>query len=146
MVTVGELAERTGVPPSTLRYYDRIGVLPAERSSSGYRTYDPDRASVALRAIALCQGLGLELPQIRTVLDAPDGPSPLRTDLARVQLARLDERLAELARARAVLEHLVDCRCAGTAECLAVLGAVIDGRDGAADESPPGAPAPAAAP
>ena len=126
-MTIGELASASGVPATTLRYYDRIGLLPAGRSAGGYRRYDPDTATAALRAIGLCRGLGVALPEIRTILAAPPGPSPVRTALARTHLERLEERMVEMHRARAALQHLVACTCPDTATCLAAVDAAAAG-------------------
>jgi MerR family transcriptional regulator, copper efflux regulator len=58
---VSELAGRTGVPASTVRFYDAEGLLSARRSSSGYRLYD-DSAVERLRFIGTAKSLGLPLP------------------------------------------------------------------------------------
>lgn len=65
---VSELAGRTGVPASTVRYYDTEGLLPARRSESGYRLYD-DTAVERLAFIGTAKSLGLPLPEIRRLLD-----------------------------------------------------------------------------
>ncbi len=64
---ISELAERTGTPPSTLRFYDRAGLLPAQRSPSGYRLYG-DSAVERLAFIASGKQLGLPLADIRGLL------------------------------------------------------------------------------
>lgn len=69
---IGELAERLGLNPRTIRYYESIGLLPrAERTPSGYRLYgetDEER----LRFIRAAQGIGLALDEIKEVLDFKD--------------------------------------------------------------------------
>jgi MerR family transcriptional regulator, copper efflux regulator len=69
---ISELAERAGVPATTLRYYEQAGLLTAARSPNGYRRYD-DTALGRLTLIRAGQHLGLPLAQIRTLLTVRDG-------------------------------------------------------------------------
>jgi MerR family transcriptional regulator, copper efflux regulator len=68
---ISELAERAGVPATTLRYYEQAGLLPAARSANGYRRYTED-ALDRLALIRAGQHLGLPLAQIRALLTARD--------------------------------------------------------------------------
>jgi MerR family transcriptional regulator, redox-sensitive transcriptional activator SoxR len=67
-LTIGELAARTGVSASTLRYYDRIGLVPASGRSGGQRRYDPTVVG-RVRAVTLCQRSGFTLEEIAQLLD-----------------------------------------------------------------------------
>jgi len=91
---ISELADAVGVAPSTVRYYERIGLVPApERTSSGYRIYDSD-AEARLRFIVRGKRLGLTLAQVRELLGVWD-----RTNCAPTQahlLRLLDEKQAEV--------------------------------------------------
>lgn len=64
---IGELAERTGLAPSRIRFYERVGLLKVERQSNGYRTYPP-QAVLLLDLIAAAQQAGFSLDEIRTLL------------------------------------------------------------------------------
>jgi MerR family transcriptional regulator, copper efflux regulator len=66
---VSELAERAGLPPSTLRFYEQAGLLPARRSESGYRLFD-DQAVQRIEVITTGKRLGLPLEEIRDLLQA----------------------------------------------------------------------------
>jgi DNA-binding transcriptional MerR regulator len=67
-VRISELAERVGVPVSTVRYYERIGLLGAPtRTTSGYRDYDQD-AATRLLFVSRARSLGLSCPQIAELL------------------------------------------------------------------------------
>jgi len=66
---VSELAERVGLPPSTLRFYEQAGLLPARRSESGYRLFD-DQAVERIEVITTGKRLGLPLEEIRDLLQA----------------------------------------------------------------------------
>jgi len=60
-LTISQLARRSGVPASTLRYYEKVGVLPAaSRTDSGYRLYDED-ALARLTFVQRAKALGIEL-------------------------------------------------------------------------------------
>ena len=68
---ISELAERAGVPPTTLRYYEQAGLLPAARSANGYRRYGDDAVD-RLALIRAGQHLGLPLGQLRDLLTVRD--------------------------------------------------------------------------
>ncbi|MCI4084757.1 heavy metal-responsive transcriptional regulator [Streptomyces sp. MMS21 TC-5] len=98
---ISQLAERSGVPASTLRFYETAGLLPAERTASGYRQYGPD-AVERLAFISSAKLLGLTLEDIRDLLDVRDAGVcaavrermvPLVAD----RIADADRRSAELA-------------------------------------------------
>lgn len=68
LLTIGQLARRAGIRPSTLRYYEDEGLLePSERTEAGYRLYDPD-AEQTLHLIQRAQRLGFSLADIRALL------------------------------------------------------------------------------
>lgn len=74
--TIGELAKSVGVPASTLRFYEREGLLvPDTRSPSGYRLYGPE-SSGRLRFIRSAAAAGFTLGDIRALLDFKDGATP----------------------------------------------------------------------
>jgi DNA-binding transcriptional MerR regulator len=105
-VRISELAEELGVPTSTLRYYERIGLAPSPpRTASGYRDYD-DETAARLRFVTRAKRIGLSLEQIAEVLPVWDGIhctptheqiSGLVEDKRAEILARIDElhRLVE---------------------------------------------------
>src|SRR5262245_52257603 len=66
-LTIGEAARRAGVAPSTLRYYERLGLLPAPKRVSGWRRYPPDVAR-ALRLIRVAKEAGFTLTEIQTLV------------------------------------------------------------------------------
>jgi DNA-binding transcriptional MerR regulator len=112
-VKIGELAERTGIPPRMLRYYEEQGLLVSERSANGYRSYDEADVERATRARGLVQA-GLTTRLAKVVLDvelqcAMAQPTCSRelAEMLATELAALDERLACLTKSRdAVAEYL----------------------------------------
>lgn len=111
---ISQLAEQVGVPATTLRFYEREGLLPAARTASGYRQYtDDDRERIQF--ITAAKHLGLPLGEIRELLDVWAGGMcrDVRDDLRpRVsgQIAAAEERIADLHvfrdRLTAALTHL----------------------------------------
>ena len=91
-LTIGGVAERTGLTQRTLRYYEELGLLEPARDTGGRRRYDA-AAIDRLYRIRLLRDLGTPLADVR-----PDGVDVL--GLTRRHLARLDDRRAELARQR----------------------------------------------
>lgn len=101
MKTIGELAEQTGIPPSKIRYYEKVGVLPPPtRTEAGYRLYDSD-AVARLKLLRRGKLLGLNLGEIGQLLQAAgdgccDAVDPLLERLLRDNLAEVDQRIEEL--------------------------------------------------
>jgi len=96
---IGELAERTGIPASTIRYYEKEGLLPkVQRGANGYRVYQAN-ALERLDLIQLGQKLGFSLDTIRSVA-ALHGAA-----LKDALVEQLDARLHEIDRLRAILDE-----------------------------------------
>lgn len=106
---IHELAQHTGVPATTIRYYESIGLLPRPlRGTNNYREYsaaDADR----LRLVASARRFGFVFAEITTILAARDaGVAPCGQVLATLdrQLAALDQQIADLVALRATLLHV----------------------------------------
>jgi len=111
-LTIGELAGRTGLPTSTLRYYDRIGLIPATGRSGGQRRYDP-KVIQRVRAVTLCQRSGFSLEETGRLLD---GGRPWQA-LARRKVEELQGRIAELEQTMALLRSALECGCRSLETC-----------------------------
>jgi len=119
-MTIGILAERAGVRPSAIRYYERLGLLPAPPRQSGRRSYDPDAvAQLAVIQFALIAGcsLGETKRLVRGFLkDAPAG-SRWR-DLAAAKMKDLDQLIARATAMKALLARIsANCECSDLVEC-----------------------------
>jgi len=103
---ISELADQAGVMPSTVRYYERIGLMPSPpRTPSGYRNYD-DEAAARLVFVTRAKRIGLTLEQIAEVLPIWDGVNCAATH---EQMTRLvDDKRAEVLERVAELQRFVD--------------------------------------
>jgi MerR family redox-sensitive transcriptional activator SoxR len=120
LLTIGEVATRSGVATSALRFYEREGLVASVRSEGGQRRYERD----VLRRIAFiraAQRVGLSLDDIRASLASlPDGRTPTANDwekLSKSWRPLLEARIAELERLRDNLSHCIGCGCLSLKTC-----------------------------
>jgi DNA-binding transcriptional MerR regulator len=118
---IGQLAETTGVSRDTIRYYEKIGLLPpARRRDSGYREY-PDGAGNRIRVIRNAVQLGFPLKEIARVLhvrDAGGAPCQQVRDYARGLVAEIEQRIQQLETEKRAMLGMIrdwDARLARTA-------------------------------
>jgi DNA-binding transcriptional MerR regulator len=115
-LSIGELAVRADVAATTLRYYERIGLIQSPARVGGQRRYD-DSIVARLEVIRLCKAAGFALEEIQ-LLFADDGPGrPASRALAQAKLAEIDTRIAELQRAREIIEWGMRCTCPSIEDC-----------------------------
>jgi DNA-binding transcriptional MerR regulator len=124
-MTIGDVARRAGVPTSTVRYYDRRGLLAADARESTHRRYNEESLR-RLVFIGMLQDAGLSLDDIAGVFNA----SHLTEwkAIARRRLGALDAEIAKLERARAYLKGALLCRYDHPATDCKIMGAEIDRR------------------
>ncbi|MGA3309607.1 MAG: helix-turn-helix domain-containing protein [Xanthobacteraceae bacterium] len=120
-LTIGDLAKATNTKVETVRYYERIGLMPApKRSASNYRTYDAGHVE-RLGFIRRSRALGFNLDQVRELLSLADDrsrPCEAIDEIARVHLAEIDRKLTDLKALRHELDALLrQCRHGVIAEC-----------------------------
>ena len=120
LLTVSEVARRSGFAPSALRFYEREGLLRATRSSGNQRRYERS----VLRRLAFiraARNVGLSLEEIAAALATlPDGRAPTRADwtrLSRSWRGRLDDQIAALSRLRDGLDSCIGCGCLSLKHC-----------------------------
>ena len=110
-LTVSKLADEAGTSPDTVRYYERIGLLPeADRSASGYRLYG-EEAVERLRFIKRAQRFGLRLEAIGELLDIRRRglcPCGHTRRMLEERVAELDEEMSSLARLRDDISRMLD--------------------------------------
>jgi DNA-binding transcriptional MerR regulator len=125
LLTIGEVARRAGVAPSTVRFYERCGLLTADARRSGQRRYRVETMR-RLVFIGMLQDAGLSLEDIAGVLDAAHVAD--WKAIARRRLAILDTEIARLQQARGYLEGALLCRYDHPATECWIMGNEIDRR------------------
>lgn len=116
---IGEISERTQTPASTIRYYERIGLLQQAHRVNGQRIYEADIIEY-LEAIANAQNLGFTLDEIKTLLGtfrAGENPSEDCQVMARVKIEELDKLIGKAQKMKQILEHGLSCQCTSLSGC-----------------------------
>ncbi|GGK17874.1 redox-sensitive transcriptional activator SoxR [Pilimelia terevasa] len=131
-LTIGELAARSGVAPSALRYYERLGLIRADRTGGNQRRY-PQIALRRVGFIRIAAQAGVSLEEVGAALaELPEGRTPTKEDWARLSQGwrdRLDARIALLERLRDDLTDCIGCGCLSLRACrLANPGDVLAGQ------------------
>jgi MerR family redox-sensitive transcriptional activator SoxR len=120
LLTVGEVAARSGFATSALRYYEREGLIHASRTAGGQRRY-PRSVLRRLAFIRAARNIGLGLDEVREVLSQlPESRTPTRADWARISKtwrARLDDQIEALVALRDGLESCIGCGCLSLQKC-----------------------------
>jgi MerR family redox-sensitive transcriptional activator SoxR len=120
LLTIGEVARRSGVAASALRFYEEEGLITSERAGSGHRHY-PRPVLRRIAFIVFAQRVGLTLEEIGTELSRlPPQRVPKKSDwerLSRRWSTRIDDRIAELERLKAGLTDCIGCGCLSLARC-----------------------------
>lgn len=120
LLTIGELSARSGVAPSALRYYERLGLIRSTRTGGNQRRYE--RAELRRVAfIRVAAQVGVPLEEIGAALASlPDARTPSKADWARLSRqwrGRLDEQIHLLERLRDRLSGCIGCGCLSMASC-----------------------------
>jgi MerR family transcriptional regulator, redox-sensitive transcriptional activator SoxR len=120
LLTVGEVAHRSGFAPSALRFYEREGLLHATRTAGGQRRYQRN----VLRRLAFiraARNVGLTLDEVADALATlPEARTPTKDDWSRLSRgwrSRLDDQIAALAKLRDGLDSCIGCGCLSLRTC-----------------------------
>ena len=120
LLTIGEVASRSGVAASALRFYEERRLITSERAGSGHRRY-PRPVLRRIAFIVFAQRIGLSLSEIGAELSKlPPDRAPNRRDWSRLSsswTARIDERIAELERLKLGLTGCIGCGCLSLERC-----------------------------
>ena len=119
-MTIGEVARRSGVAASALRFYEERGLITSERAGSSHRRY-PRAVLRRIAFVVFAQRVGLTLEEIGVELaKLPPDRAPTRRDWSRLSAGwstRIDERIAELQRLKAGLTECIGCGCLSLDRC-----------------------------
>jgi MerR family redox-sensitive transcriptional activator SoxR len=120
LLTITDVARRSGVASSALRFYESRGLIASERAGSGHRRY-PRAVLRRIAFIVFAQKIGLSLDEIATELaKLPQNRVPERADWAKLSASwtrRVSERIAELERLKAGLTQCIGCGCLSLHQC-----------------------------
>lgn len=127
-MNIGTAARQSGLPPKTIRYYEDIGLLTADRAANGYRDYSNEDVH-RLRFVQRSRSLGFSVEECRQLLSLYNDRDRASADvkaIATEKLGEIDRKIAELTGLREMLGHLVE-NCHGDArpDC-----PIIDGLSG----------------
>ncbi len=115
VMSIGEAASQSGVPPKTIRYYEEIGLIaPAERLENRYRAYDNNDVQT-LRFIQRARSLGFSLKEVASLLSLYRDRRRASRDVKRLALAHvaeLDRKISEMKAIRDTIANLAE-RCHG---------------------------------
>jgi MerR family redox-sensitive transcriptional activator SoxR len=122
-LTIGAVARRSGLRPSALRYYERLGLLDAPARAGRFRRYDAT-VFARLGVIRLAQQAGFTMAEIAELLHgfAPDTPPAARwRAFAERKLTEVDAQIRRAEEMRRLLEESLRCGCVTLEECVAPL-------------------------
>jgi len=120
LLTVSEVAERSGFAPSAIRFYERTGLIAATRTAGNQRRFERN----VLRRLAFiraARNVGLTLDEVKTALDVlPGSRTPTRADWGRLSKQwreRIEDQIAGLVALRDGLESCIGCGCLSMKRC-----------------------------
>jgi MerR family redox-sensitive transcriptional activator SoxR len=120
VLSIGEVARRSGLAPSALRFYEDVGLVRSERTSGGHRVY-ARHVLRRLGVIRIAQRLGLSLEEIRSALAVlPADRAPTKAEWARMSRLwrrRLQDRIVALEALRDDLSSCIGCGCLSLQRC-----------------------------
>jgi MerR family transcriptional regulator, redox-sensitive transcriptional activator SoxR len=117
---IGELASRTGLRTSAIRYYQAVGLLPPPHRSGGQRRYSDD-AVYRVLLIRFARNMGFTLDEIRVFLsglreNAPVGPRWKKLAYRKIQ--EVEQTIERSLQLKSLLQHLLQCHCASLQVCV----------------------------
>lgn len=119
---IGELASQLGIPASTIRYYEQVGLIDPPPRVSGRREFG-DSAVYALEFVRLSQAAGFSITETKSLLDAyaaDQSASGTWQAIAIQKQAKVREQIQSLQKVDAILAELISCKCATLNECIEI--------------------------
>ncbi len=116
MLTIGQLSDATGVPTSTLRFWERKGLLVADARTGGQRRYT-EEALTKVALLRLCQDAGWTLAEIGQIVRERLALSPNWRATVRTKMEHLEGEIRQLSHAHDMLEHVLECPHPDITQC-----------------------------
>ncbi len=117
---IGDVSDQLGIPASTIRYYEKVGLIERQYRQSGRRVFD-DRAVLVLQFVQLAQAAGFTIDETKSLLNAyAKDPSPngMWKPFAEVKREAIRAQIKELKRMDQVLSELLKCECETLEACV----------------------------
>ena len=117
---IGELASRTGVNASAIRYYEKLTLVPVAYRASGQRRYT-DEAIYRVLLIRFARDMDFSLEEIKIFLNGLNDRAPVGKRwkrLAHSKIKQVDETVVRAKWLKSLLEHLLHCQCASLRQCV----------------------------
>lgn len=134
-MTIGELSAATGVPASTLRYWERIQVLPRAARVSGQRRYD-HQARYMVTVLQLAKACGFSLVEMRRLISGfrkeTHASERWRVSIGE-HLESLERQLAQLHAMRTLMQRLQHCKCVDLEDCGRLASPLLQPKDASVD-------------
>ena len=125
---IGQLEAETGIPASTIRYWERIGVLPKPLRVGGQRRYGPEAVHY-LAVLRLAQACGFCLSEMRHLLHEFRSSVPAARrwqELSKKKIQELDAQIARLKAMGRVVNRVLQCQCVELPECGRIAASVME--------------------
>ncbi|WP_424809744.1 redox-sensitive transcriptional activator SoxR [Rhodococcus sp. 27YEA15] len=133
LLSIGEVAARTGVAVSAVRYYETLGLVPAERTAGNMRKF-PRHAIRRVSLIQVAVRFGISLAEVGEVFASlPEGRTPTKKDWSKISTQwnqRLEDRKQAIARMQEELTGCIGCGCLSLMTCNLLNPEDELGRDG----------------
>jgi MerR family transcriptional regulator, mercuric resistance operon regulatory protein len=127
--SIGALSRETGVNIETIRYYERIGIMPEpDRTANGYRQFNHDQLK-RLIFVRKCRELGFSLREVRTLLEMVDSDSLScgeTYEMTVKHLRAVDEKMARLSKLKGVLRSMADECSRGDVPACPIIDALFE--------------------
>lgn len=137
-LSIQDIARRSGVAASALRYYEEKGLITSERKGAGHRRF-PRHVLRRLAFIVFAQKLGMRLEEIKVELDKlPTDHVPTGADWAQLSgkwTERVDAQIAQLERLKSGLTACIGCGCLSLKDCKVINPGDVFGQEGAGPRS-----------
>ena len=119
LMHIGDLAQRAGIAPSAIRYYEKVGLLPVPSRKSGRRQYGIETLG-RLRIIQVARDAGFSIEETRIFLSGFSSTTPPAARWRQLAVRKLEEfqtTILRIERMKAVLESSFKCECLGIEDC-----------------------------
>lgn len=119
---IGDVSRQLGIPASTIRYYEREGLIDRQSRVSGRREFNA-QAVFALRFVQLAQAAGFSIHEMKSLLqryDQDPSPSGMWRSLTAAKRQSVREQIKDLRRMNRILGKLLDCDCETLNECVEI--------------------------